>query len=55
MSARKITIEILDHCENGLLSWESVARECLSYMSEYDVKDMNNTAEFVSDNDDEEE
>lgn len=46
--SRKVTNEIIELCEQGVLSWESIARECLCHMSEYDVADMNNTAEFVA-------
>jgi len=45
--ARKITNELIDLCEQGIVSWESIARECLCYMSEYDVKDMNDVAQFI--------
>lgn len=38
--ARKTTIAVIENVENGLLTWEAVARACLSYMSEYDVDDM---------------
>lgn len=52
ISARKVTNIIYEACEQGVLSWEAVAKECLSYMSEADVADMNNTAEFVEVDDD---
>ena len=39
-NARKVTCELIEAVENGLLSWESIARSSLSYMSEADVKDM---------------
>jgi hypothetical protein len=45
---RRVTDAILEALEEGVLSWEKVARECLSNMSESDVEDMNQTAEFVS-------
>ena len=50
--SRKITNEIIEICEETN-SWEMVARECLSYMSEDDVADMNRVAEFVEVDDDE--
>ena len=44
---RKVTIALLGAAEDGGLSWEALARECLSYMSEADAADMNRVAEFV--------
>ena len=41
--------------EQGYVTWEQVARECLSEMSEADVEDMCNTTEWVNDSDFEEE
>lgn len=46
---RNYTTKLLDDCEMGVISWESVARECLSYMSEDDVKDMAVSAGFIDD------
>ena len=40
MSARKFTNLVIENVEQGLISWESVARSCLMYMSEADVEDM---------------
>lgn len=45
---------VYDLIEQGALSWETVARECLSYMSEADVADMA-TAFDLSDDEEEEE
>ncbi len=44
---REITNAIIEACEEGRLSWETVARECLEYMSEQQVSEMNDVAEFV--------
>lgn len=41
--------------EDGLLSWETIARECLAYMSEDDVKDMSLCADMVDREEDEDE
>lgn len=35
-----ITCKVIEMAENGVLSWETIARECLQYMSEDDVADM---------------
>lgn len=48
MKTRRVTDAILEALEEGVLTWEKVARECLSHMSESDVENMNQTAEFVS-------
>lgn len=37
---RKVTNTLIERIEEGLISWEEVARECLAYMSEDQVKDM---------------
>ena len=39
-NAREITCKLIEAVEEGLLSWESIARASLCYMSEADVKDM---------------
>jgi hypothetical protein len=52
---REITTQIIEACDDGALSWETVARECMAYMSEDEVSDMNRVAEFVQDEDEEEE
>lgn len=51
--SRKITNKLVELCEEGVLSWETVARECLCYMSEDDIADMDNVARFIEDEDDE--
>lgn len=53
---RPVTIAILQLCDDvGESAWKAVAKECLSYMSEADVADMNRTAEFVNLEEDEED
>lgn len=49
---RKYTNKLLEKLETGELGWEQVCRECLAEMSEYAVKDMCVTAEFVDVDDD---
>ena len=41
---RKATNKVIGLAEDGVLSWEAVARECLAEMSEDDVADMANTS-----------
>lgn len=53
---RKATNKVIELAENGVLSWEQVARECLAEMSEDDVADMANTCDwFDPDGEDEDE
>lgn len=33
--------------EEGLVSWESIAKACLGYMSEADVQDMAESEGFI--------
>ena len=37
---REFTNKLIHNAENYLVRWESIARECLSRMSEDDVKEM---------------
>ena len=37
---RKITNKVLELAEDGLLSWEVIARAALNYMSEDEVNDL---------------
>ena len=51
----KITNKIVELAEEGVLSWEEIARECLQEMSEDDVADMARTCEWIDDEDEEED
>ena len=44
---RAYTDKLLELLEEGCISWEYVARECLCYMSENDVEDMCRASEIV--------
>lgn len=37
---RRVTLKLLEMAESGEITWEAIARGCLQYMSEYDVKEM---------------
>ena len=52
---RKATNKLLEMIEDGLLSYESVATACLSYMSEDDVADMAHCNEFIEEEETEEQ
>jgi hypothetical protein len=54
MTSRKATNELIELCEAGILDWETVARECLSYMSESAVEDMGYCAGFIEEEEEEE-
>ena len=44
---RTATCKVIELVENCVLSWETVARECLQYMSEDDVADMANSCNWL--------
>jgi len=50
--SRKTTNQLLEWAEQGAVDWETLARDCLRYMSEQDVADMARVGGyFDSDND----
>lgn len=53
--SRDWTNELIARAEQGVLSWEAIARGALTYMSEDDVKDMAQSEELVEDPDDEDD
>lgn len=53
-SARESTIKVIELAEQGVLAWETIARECLSYMSEADVDDMASRCDWISEEEEEE-
>jgi len=57
-NTRKVTNQLLELIENGVLDPQVVLGACLSYMSEADVADMahvNELLDYKDDDDDEEE
>lgn len=50
-SVRKVTNEVTELAEDGVISWESIARAALRYMSEYDVTDMASMYSWIEDED----
>ena len=52
--SREYTIKLIELAEEGVVSWESIAKSALSYMSEADVEDMAITEGFVEEEDEEE-
>jgi len=55
MTTRKATNELIDFCEQGIISWESVALSCLRYMSEADVADMAHCEGYIEEEENDEE
>ncbi len=53
--SRKVTNELIELVEDGVLKWESIARAALSYMSEDDVADMAHINELLPEDEDEED
>lgn len=43
---RTATCKIISLCEDGVLSWEALARECLARMSEDEVQEMSEECGF---------
>ena len=46
---RKATNKVIEMAEGGVLSWETIARAALNYMSEDEVADMAQYNEFIED------
>lgn len=38
--SRQATRRVIELAEDGVIDWESLARDCMNYMSEDDVADM---------------
>ena len=53
--AREATCELIEMAENGMISWETIARECLQYMSEDEVRDMAESNDWIDSEEDSEE
>jgi hypothetical protein len=47
--SREYTCKLYELAEEGVVSWESIAKSCLSYMSESSVEDMAITEGFIED------
>jgi hypothetical protein len=53
--SREITCKLVEMAEEGILSWEAIARAALGYMSESEVADMAETEGFVEEDEDTED
>lgn len=54
-TARQATNEIIELAEEGIISWETLAMACLSYMSEDEVREMGEGEGFLFEEDDDDE
>ena len=53
--SREATCKVIALAEDGALSWEAIARECLARMSEDEVAGMGHELDWIDDDDEEEE
>ena len=51
--SRPVTSELLDLAEQGLLTWEQLARDALGWMSEHDVAKFAQANDYLQDQEDE--
>ncbi len=51
--SRKTTNQLLDWAEQGVVDWETLARDCLNYMDEAEVSDMARVGGYFDSEDDE--
>ena len=52
--SRPVTSELLDLAEQGVIDWESLARDALGWMSEDEVAEFARRNDYVRDGDDDE-
>ena len=52
---RETTIKLLELAKEGVISWETLARSCLCYLSEDEVEDMARVNEILFEEEEEEE
>jgi hypothetical protein len=52
--SRPVTSELLDYAEEGLIDWESLARDLLGWMSEDEVKQFAQRNDYLVEGEDDE-
>ena len=52
--SRPVTSELLDLAEQGVIDWESLARDALGWMSEAEVAEFARRNDYIRDNGDDE-
>ena len=50
--SRKYTCHLLDMAENGIIDWETLARDALNWMSEHDVEQFARRNDYFTEVDD---
>jgi hypothetical protein len=55
METRKTTNRLIELAEDGVLSWEDLARTALNWLSEDDVHSMAEVNEFLPEDEEDEE
>ena len=53
--SRPVTSELLDLAEQGLLTWEQLARDALGWMSEAEVQKFAQANDYLQEQEDEED
>lgn len=53
--SRPVTSELLDMAEQGLIDWESLARDALGWMSESDVAEFARRNDYLVEGEDHED
>jgi hypothetical protein len=51
--ARKVTCQLLDLADEGVIDWESLARDALNWMSEDEVAEFARSNDYIRDEEDE--
>jgi hypothetical protein len=50
--SRKVTSQLLDMAEEGVIDWESLARDALGWMSEDEVAEFARRNDYIQDEED---
>ena len=53
--SRPVTSELLDLAEQGVIDWESLARDALGWMSEAEVAEFARRNDYITEQDEEDE
>ena len=53
--SRPVTSELLDMAEQGMLDWETLARDALGWMSEAEVAEFAKRNDYITDSEEDDE
>ena len=53
--SREYTVKLIELADDGVVSWESIARSAMMYMSEADVQDMAECEGYIDPEEEDEE